>query len=132
MKTILSLHIPGTPKAKDRPRVLRTKSGASYAYNTKQTVLAEEALRQHLMVALRGWQAQPGKSYGLKAFFSFPAEGKGHSPGAPQTSKPDLDNLLKLVLDALKPWVDDAQVSRIEAQKLYGSDGKTELLLVEL
>ena len=131
MKTILSLDILGTPKAKDRPRVKQRKDGSYYGYTPPGTERAEEALRQHLMIALRGWQAPPDKSYGLKAFFSFPA-GKGHSPGAPHTSKPDLDNLLKLVLDALKPWVDDAQISRLETQKLYSQEGKTELLLVEL
>jgi Holliday junction resolvase RusA-like endonuclease len=39
-----------------------------------------------------------------------------------RTSRPDIDNLIKLCLDSLNQivWIDDAQVARIEAQKIYG------------
>lgn len=40
-----------------------------------------------------------------------------------KTSKPDLDNLVKLTKDAFNSivWIDDAQVCEIRAQKVYGS-----------
>jgi Holliday junction resolvase RusA-like endonuclease len=46
-------------------------------------------------------------------------------PDAPHfhTGRPDLDNLLKAVMDAIGDthavWIDDAQVSRVAAAKIY-------------
>lgn len=39
-----------------------------------------------------------------------------------KTSKPDLDNLIKLIKDSFNSivWVDDAQVCEVRAQKVYG------------
>jgi Holliday junction resolvase RusA-like endonuclease len=45
------------------------------------------------------------------------------SPGAQwRTSKPDVDNLAKIVGDALNKvaWLDDAQIAASSARKLYG------------
>lgn len=43
------------------------------------------------------------------------------------TRKPDADNILKLVLDALNglAWHDDAQVTSVTCKKLYGAEGMT-------
>ena len=40
------------------------------------------------------------------------------------TSRPDIDNLVKLVLDALNgtAYEDDAQITGLSAQKVYGSE----------
>ena len=40
-----------------------------------------------------------------------------------KTTKPDLDNIAKLILDAMTKagyWVDDAQVSRLQLEKFWG------------
>jgi len=46
-----------------------------------------------------------------------------------KTSKPDLDNLVKLVKDALNgiAWHDDSQVVRIVATKRYSISARTEI-----
>ncbi len=55
------------------------------------------------------------------------------SPAIPEQEhgqKPDLDNLVKLVMDALTStrmlWYDDAQVSRMSAVKEWVGDGNDE------
>jgi len=50
---------------------------------------------------------------------------KPSAPSAPDT-RPDLDKLLRAVLDGLTAggaWADDAQVALIEAAKVYGPPG---------
>lgn len=46
------------------------------------------------------------------------------SPGVPKSTAPDLDKLVRAVLDALTGvlYVDDKQVTRINCRKVYGAD----------
>tara|TARA_R100000781_G_C4037596_1_gene112855 strand:+ start:265 stop:678 length:414 start_codon:yes stop_codon:yes gene_type:complete len=50
--------------------------------------------------------------------------------------KPDLDNLVKMILDCIsgkdKMIVDDCQVCRIQAEKVYGKNGRTEIYIQEI
>ena len=50
--------------------------------------------------------------------------------------KPDLDNLVKMILDCIsgtdKMIVDDCQVCRIQAEKVYGKNGRTEIIIQEI
>jgi len=48
--------------------------------------------------------------------------------------KPDLDNLVKLVKDALNEvyWNDDCQVVEVHAKKLYGEQPRTEVKISEV
>ena len=53
----------------------------------------------------------------------------------PMDKKPDIDNLIKFVLDALQGqnayFVDDSQVVRILAEKIYSDNPRTEIMIVE-
>ena len=53
----------------------------------------------------------------------------------PMSKKPDIDNLIKYVLDALQGIngyiVDDSQVIRIYAEKSYSDKPRTEIMMVE-
>ena len=53
----------------------------------------------------------------------------------PCTKKPDIDNMIKFVLDALQGqngyFLDDSQVIRIFAEKIYSQDPRTEIMIVE-
>lgn len=51
--------------------------------------------------------------------------------GAPHTKKPDLDNLVKAVLDALngKAFADDSVISCINASKEYGTEPSVWVLI---
>ena len=48
--------------------------------------------------------------------------------------RPDLSNYLKLIEDVLQPnfYADDSQVVRLQAEKIYGRKGKTEVIIEEL
>jgi len=58
--------------------------------------------------------------------------------GSPHTLRPDTDNLLKLLLDCCtmaELWTDDAQISKIIANKVYAKDNssaRTEFYLRKL
>ena len=49
-------------------------------------------------------------------------------------SKPDLDNLIKLISDVLQPhfYVDDSQICEIYAEKIYGERPNTAVILEEI
>lgn len=57
----------------------------------------------------------------LTAVWCFPLQGK-HKDGEPRTSKPDTDNLQKLLKDcmtACRYWKDDAQVAEEIVRKVW-------------
>ena len=114
----LSFTLEGEPVGKARPRgtVRYTKAGKPYVhmYSDPEMVVAEQA------VALAFKSAHPGHdpiTTRLIIKMDF-CEGQR----TPQTEQ-DLDNLVKLVLDALNgvAWKDDRQVKRINANVVRGS-----------
>lgn len=52
----------------------------------------------------------------------------------PHTAKPDIDNLLKTVLDAANGhvWIDDGQVFELHTKKIYSETPKIKIKLEEL
>lgn len=52
----------------------------------------------------------------------------------PHTAKPDIDNLLKTVLDAANGyvWIDDGQVFELHTKKIYSDTPKIKIKLEEL
>ena len=110
-----TLCLPGDPVPKGRPRVYN-----GHAMTPKRTVRAEERLFAEFR--LKYPQAKPYQCpVRLEAEFWMSHRGR-----------PDLDNLLKLVLDSLNgvAYVDDAQVVESHASKrmpdlwVYGSKGR--------
>jgi len=59
----------------------------------------------------------------VRAIFVIPASWPKKKQAAAhwKCSKPDLDNIVKLIKDAVKSvvWIDDAQVSKLDAEKIY-------------
>ena len=51
----------------------------------------------------------------------------------PKTTKPDIDNLVKAILDALNGivWKDDAQVTQINIQKIWSAKDQIEIEIWE-
>lgn len=51
--------------------------------------------------------------------------------GASKTTRPDLDNIIKIIKDALNEvvWLDDAQVAEITARKVYGEIAETRVVV---
>lgn len=131
------LRIPGTPVPKARPRVL--KNGMSYT--PKKTADYEQLVKDIYGITPHGEPLEGGLL--LKADFYFPipksytkAQRSAIEDGKlPKTTRPDLDNLVKSVTDALNglAYQDDSQIIMIKAKKYY-TEGKgyADISLTEL
>ena len=122
----------------------------SWIYNPSERAMQEFAAKAREQLRVTGAPLIPHGPVGVKAIFckrppqtcftngdrtrpkgkllkAFESTDKGYTT----QMKPDTDNCLKLVLDALKGigWKDDYQVCKIEATKCYDSfhpfDGRT-------
>lgn len=144
MNTI-KVFIPGEPSAKERPR--SGKGGR--IYTPAKTRKAEQALRQK-------WIDANMEQYGSVHTFNEPVRIKirfhyeplkgfkkwemrliRHGTMIPKYTRPDVDNLVKLVLDALNgvAYKDDYLVTRIIGEKCYSDKGpgtEIEIYRVEL
>lgn len=121
---------------------------AGHVYTPKATADAEAAV----------WAAYEGESmrkYGrvvrapahvpvrveVTAYDGLPKSRSRRVAFEPYTCKPDIDNILKLVLDGLNPrrglrtgaWADDAQVTSVAVDKMgrfRGGDRRTEVTII--
>lgn len=107
----------GEPKSKQRPRV--TSRGA---YTPKETVEAERAIRD-----LWRDQGQEPFQYQLLVDLTFYNGNR---------RRRDLDNMAKLVLDALnkEAYADDVQVVELNCRKIFTDkeNARTEIALIEI
>lgn len=121
MSNTISFHIPGTPVPKGRPRSTRT----GRHYTPTKTREAEANV-------VAAWTSQTGGTWTphdgpveltIYAFFAVPKSWskKRRNAAAFHTSRPDLDNLVKLIKDALNghAYVDDSAVVKMTASKNY-------------
>ena len=137
----LAVVIPGKPIAKARPRFFRrgkfvgtykaqgqdTAEGRFLVYMTGQISLSEP-LRGPVSVSCGFYMPRPKAHYGTgkNARILKNSAPKRHA------KKPDLDNLIKFVLDCLNMsgvWTDDNQVYKIESHKVYSSKPRTEIII---
>ena len=131
--TVLAFTVPGEPVAKGRPRF--TRSG--FAYPDKKTDRYENLVRLAYVEAYPDRKPAEGPiAVTIRADFpplkSWSKKKKAAAAvdNLPKTTKPDLDNLVK-VLDGLNKiaWVDDAQIYNIEAWKGYSEQPRLEILI---
>jgi Holliday junction resolvase RusA-like endonuclease len=111
--------IPVAPKAMGRPRV--TKFGTYTPKTSKQYMdMAITHIRQQ-------WQMQPiATQCKLVVSFVHPRPQRLPNEGGrvAKTTKPDIDNLLKMFMDACSyagVWVDDNLVVEVTATDQYGA-----------
>ena len=128
---MIEFTIPGDPRGKARPRVVGLKNGASMSYTPDKTVAYEELIRQRFR---QQWPSKelpfPDKTpvcvmitacFGIPKSTSKKARIAMLSGQTYPTKKPDVDNVVKIVLDALNgfAWHDDAQVIDLHISKTY-------------
>jgi Holliday junction resolvase RusA-like endonuclease len=132
MIQLADFKVPGVPRAKGRPRM--TKAG--HAYTPSKTAQAEESF---LVLAMAHFPRPLNGPLRLELSFTFPIPVSwpkrkraaalnlefGH------TGRPDIDNLIKLVLDALngRAWIDDRQIYSLEASKSYAEKAATRMTI---
>ena len=140
----ISFTIPGSPVGKGRPRV-SVRGGYAHAYTPEKTRTYEARVKAVAKAAMRfmGIRQVPSAPVrvSIVARFEWPqgdlnADGslKEHKPGSKAAArvndmkyarvvpgKPDIDNVVKAVLDALNgiAYQDDAQVSVLHAAKRW-------------
>ena len=130
MKAI-SLRIPITPTPKGRPRV-SILGGHAHAYTPKKTADYERDIAYHYTRACGGFMYDRDQALTVRIEFGMPipkSTPKSRKDAIIEgiikhIKKPDVDNLVKAVLDALNgvAWVDDSQIVRLIAEKRYSTE----------
>lgn len=117
---LVHLTIPGEPVSKARARFTNYRS-PNRAYTPEKTRQAEETFAWAFRKTVPGWKPKPSIGFGVMAIFyteSF--------------QRRDVDNMLKLILDAFNGiiWVDDVQVSEVAGRVVRGhGEPRTEVAI---
>lgn len=120
---MIDLIIYGKPIGKGRPRFGRTKSGKPVTYTPQETKNYEQTVATTAQVGMMGKMLLEGPvKVEIHAFFYHKTKTGSHA------SRPDLDNIIKAILDGLNGVVfkDDACVAVLLASKSYVNDEEEE------
>ena len=129
--------MPGNPKGKQRPRVCRI-NGRSITYTPKQTVDYENQIRSiYSKVANFKFERHVPLEVAILALFAPPKSVSQKvralmlNGEIPPTKRPDADNIIKVVLDALNgvAFHDDRQVCKIYCEKIYAETPEVRVLI---
>jgi len=125
MKTIYQIFVEGTPKPQPRPRMALN----GHVYNPHSADEWKESIKIAFKIN-RFAINQITEPIRLKVIFFLPKPKamKVKQEFIPHAKKPDLDNLLKAVMDAMTEvgvWQDDSLVHATEASKWYACKEKT-------
>lgn len=127
---IYEFEVPGKITGKGRPRVNTT---TAIAYTPVKTKEYEELVKQYFIIKYRRINPLEGRiKINITAYFSVPKntskkqeENMLNNTISP-TKKPDIDNIAKIILDALNKlaFKDDNQITKLEIEKKYGTEEK--------
>jgi Holliday junction resolvase RusA-like endonuclease len=125
----ITFSIPGNPVPQPRTKVC-VRNNKPHGYVEKKHPI--HAYRQAVALAARAAgvrQATGPVSIIIDAVFARPKSHMnkgGVKPKAPALPRPDVDNISKGVLDALKIVMgDDTNVGRLLVEKTWGTEGRT-------
>lgn len=136
---MLTITIPGEMRGKGRPR-FSTRNGRPVAFTDSRTANAETWVRACAAGVVTGAPLEGPISLRVEIGVPVPASWSKRKradalAGAVwPTAKPDLDNVLKLVGDALNGivWRDDKQIVRAEVVRRYVEAPATVLTVTEV
>lgn len=119
------------PMAKGRPRAAKTRGGHIFVYTPKKTAGAEHAIRQAILAEAEPFEA--GVPLRLEATFYRRKPSSWRKGDNMPVTRPDLDNYLKLLVDALQKYLfpDDAQITTVVARKRFGDPPRIEFSIEE-
>lgn len=133
MNEVIRITVPGQPQGKCRARVC-LRGGYARAYTPDSTAAYENLIK--LAYGNRGISVVPVELavtayYRIPKSFSKRKRTEALSGVVRPQTKPDIDNVVKVVCDALNKvaYNDDTQVVKIVAEKYYG---ETPGLVVEI
>ena len=129
--------VPGIIKGKGRPRV---NSYTGIVYTPTTTKDYECLVEQYFLLKYPRFKTLEGRvSVDIKAIFNIPKTTKKQdrekmlentiSP----TKKPDIDNIVKIILDAMNKFAfkDDTQITKLSVEKMYGEEEKVIISIEE-
>lgn len=135
---MLKFTVPGNPVAKGRPR-FATRGKSVIAYTPKSTKTAETSVTEYAKYHMGLAKPLSGPVAVDITFYMPIPQSKSKAArerlnGSWHISKPDKDNLEKLLLDALNGivWVDDSQVCQSASRKIYSLEPRTEITITIL
>lgn len=133
----IKFNVLGEPKGKQRPRLCKIR-GQNVVYTPKQTIEYEKKIRAcyRRLLSEKFPRGTPLK-INITALFPIPnrfnkeQKSKALNGKIQPTKKPDSDNIIKIILDALNDtaYFDDSQVCGINFIKKYG---ETPQIIVEI
>jgi len=137
----VSFVVTGVPKGKERPRVIRLQDGRPHAYTPTATKQREQRIAKAYLANANGYRFKDKPIKLMLEFFypiptSWTKKEKAKAIAGMKTPnvKPDLDNVSKLVMDALNgvAYDDDKQIIFMSASKVYGEVAGTIISIEEM
>ena len=136
----LSFVVRGEPVAQGRPK-FTTASGYPRAYDPKPSAEYKQYIRMVASEEMGDIPPLPGPlDLVVRVYRHIPSSWSRKKNSSARdgvlrpTTKPDLDNYVKAVKDALKSvcWGDDSQVVGLEAYKYYSDHPRVEIEIAEV
>lgn len=137
----VKFEVLGTPVGKSRPR-FSTVNGKAVAYTPAKTANYETLVRLSYQQKYSGCMFDKDKPLRavIRAFFPIPKSTSKKKREQMRdlrilhTKKPDADNIIKAILDALNgvAYYDDSQVAEVLISKVYAEQPKVMIELYEV
>ncbi len=134
---IYEFEVPGKIIGKGRPRL---NSYTGNVYTPTRTKDYETLIEQYFLLKYPKFKMLEGRiKISMIAYFSIPKATKKSmiedmlEDKISPTKKPDIDNIIKIVLDAMNQFAfkDDIQITKLEVEKKYALDEKIEIKIEE-
>lgn len=134
---ILTLKIDPAELPTAQQKGVRVVRGRPMFFEKSEVTKARARLIEALLEADTGERPKPCDAWGVFiTYFYKPKSMKMEQAGLPKSTRPDVDNLTKLVLDAITDagiaWDDDAQATTVCASKRYAYIGEPAHVVVML
>ena len=129
---IIKVSIPGQPVAKSRPRF---SFKSKRAYTPKKTKDYEELIKEYVKPLVDGTLSGPIDAHFIIVFKrpKYMMTKKYKDQLLLHTKRPDLDNVIKAVMDALNSILDDdSQICKITAEKYYSDKSQLPFTHIQL
>lgn len=125
----IKLTIPGQPpRTTAQEHKVYMAGGRPHFYKPAKLKQAEKYLLTHLVDQAPTKPIQGAVILDVTWRFA----GRGHKDGEPKVTRPDTDNLQKLLKDCLTDagfWTDDAQVTEEHVRKMWSRDPGIEIVI---
>ena len=129
--------VPGQPKGKERPRWTMV-SNTSIVYTPRNTRDYEKIIKTFYKINnFKSFKKDDALEISAIAYYKIPKQTKKSHKllmlkgEMLPTKKPDIDNIIKAVLDALNgvAYYDDSQVCKVNFMKMYSEDPRLKILI---